>query len=76
MASWYLLDLPGERGRSAKQLSNTLRQFGVSKPIKCFHAFPQAYQACRDKVHSNDLVLVFGSFLVVGEAMGYLDLPT
>ncbi|MCU7880610.1 MAG: bifunctional tetrahydrofolate synthase/dihydrofolate synthase [Candidatus Thiodiazotropha sp. (ex Lucinoma aequizonata)] len=76
ITSWYLLNLPGERGRSAKQLAIALRQAGVNKPINCFHAFPQAYQACRDEVHSQDMILVFGSFLIVGEAMGYLDLLT
>ncbi|MES9925491.1 MAG: bifunctional tetrahydrofolate synthase/dihydrofolate synthase [Candidatus Thiodiazotropha endolucinida] len=74
LASWHLLDLNGWRGRTAEQLADNLRQEGVKQPISCHHTFSEAFQACRNRAEPQDLILIFGSFLIVGEAMHNLNL--
>ncbi|MES9974111.1 MAG: cyanophycin synthetase, partial [Candidatus Thiodiazotropha sp.] len=74
LASWHLLDLNGWRGRTADQLADNLRQEGVKQSISCHHTFSEAYQACGDRAEPQDLILIFGSFLIVGEAMHNLNL--
>ncbi|MCU7923253.1 MAG: bifunctional tetrahydrofolate synthase/dihydrofolate synthase [Candidatus Thiodiazotropha sp. (ex Dulcina madagascariensis)] len=74
LTSWYLIDLPGSRGRSAEQLALALQQAGVESPLNCFRSFPLAYRACCRAAHPQDLILIFGSFLIVGEALQYLGL--
>ncbi|MCU7934492.1 MAG: bifunctional tetrahydrofolate synthase/dihydrofolate synthase [Candidatus Thiodiazotropha sp. (ex Dulcina madagascariensis)] len=74
LASWYLIDLPGSRGRSAEQLALALQQAGVESPLNCFRSFSLAYRACCHAAHPQDLILIFGSFLIVGEALQYLGL--
>ncbi|MEW8053430.1 MAG: bifunctional tetrahydrofolate synthase/dihydrofolate synthase [Candidatus Thiodiazotropha sp.] len=74
LASWHLLDLNGWRGRKAEQLADNLRQEGVKQPISCHRSFSEAYRACNDRADPQDLILIFGSFLIVGEAMHNLNL--
>jgi dihydrofolate synthase/folylpolyglutamate synthase len=74
LASWYLVDLEGWRGRKAEQLAMTLKQAGVKQPVSCYHSFAEAYRVCVDQAQPQDLILVFGSFLIVGEAIHYLKL--
>ncbi|MCU7920722.1 MAG: bifunctional tetrahydrofolate synthase/dihydrofolate synthase [Candidatus Thiodiazotropha sp. (ex Epidulcina cf. delphinae)] len=74
LTSWYLIDLPGSRGRSAEQLALAFQQAGVESPLNCFRSFPLAYRACCRAAHPQDLILIFGSFLIVGEALQYLGL--
>jgi dihydrofolate synthase/folylpolyglutamate synthase len=74
LASWHLLDVNGWRGREAEALAVALRQEGVVQPISCHHTFSEAFQDCSEKAESQDLILIFGSFLIVGEAMHNLNL--
>ncbi|MES9990696.1 MAG: bifunctional tetrahydrofolate synthase/dihydrofolate synthase [Candidatus Thiodiazotropha sp.] len=74
LQSWHLIDLDGWRGRKAEQLAAEMRQTEVKQPLNCYHGFTEAYDACCEIAASNDLILVFGSFRIVGEAMHYLDL--
>ncbi len=74
LASWHLVDLDGWRGRKAEKLGADLQQAGVTQPISCYHSFSDAYQGCCDQAEPCDLILIFGSFLIVGEAMHYLNL--
>jgi dihydrofolate synthase/folylpolyglutamate synthase len=74
LASWNLLDLNGWRGRKAEQLAEKLIQEGVKQPISTHHRFSEAYQACCEQAAPQDLILIFGSFLIVGEAMHNLKL--
>ena len=69
---WYLLDLPGNRGRPADQLNVALRKAGIALPTLCFQSFGSAFEAVREAAQPQDLILIFGSFLVVGEALQYL----
>ncbi|MEW8652011.1 MAG: bifunctional tetrahydrofolate synthase/dihydrofolate synthase [Candidatus Thiodiazotropha sp.] len=74
LAGWHLIDLDGWRGRRAEQLAMALRGAEVKQPVSCHQGFAEAYGACRDQAGPEDLLLVFGSFRIVGEAMHYLDL--
>ncbi|MBT2971651.1 MAG: bifunctional tetrahydrofolate synthase/dihydrofolate synthase [gamma proteobacterium symbiont of Ctena orbiculata] len=74
LAGWHLIDLDGWRGRKAEQLAVALRRAEVKQPVSCYHGFAEAYRACREQAGPEDLMLVFGSFRIVGEAMHYLDL--
>jgi dihydrofolate synthase/folylpolyglutamate synthase len=73
ITSWHLLDLPGNRGRSAQELAALLQQAGVDTPVFGYHDFPTAFKAARRGAESQDLILIFGSFLIVGDALQYLD---
>jgi dihydrofolate synthase/folylpolyglutamate synthase len=74
LASWHLLDVNGWRGREAGELACALREEGVGEPISCHHTFTEAFQVCSEKAEPQDLILIFGSFLIVGEAMHKLNL--
>jgi dihydrofolate synthase/folylpolyglutamate synthase len=74
LASWHLIDLNGWRGRAAEQLAGELKQEGVKQPVSTHHTFSEAYQVCCEQAAPQDLILIFGSFLIVGEAMHNLKL--
>lgn len=74
LSSWHLLDVSGWRGRSAEDLAEALRQEGAKQPITCHHTFSAAFKACGEQAEPRDLILIFGSFLIVGEAMHNLNL--
>lgn len=71
---WHLMDLPGSRGRSAQALATALQSAGVDRPIHAWPDFSTAYENARGAAEEEDLILIFGSFVVVGEAMHYLDI--
>jgi dihydrofolate synthase/folylpolyglutamate synthase len=71
---WHLMDLPGSRGRSSDKLAEALKAAGVGSPIHAWPDFAQAFQGARSSACEDDLIVVFGSFLVVGEAMHYLGI--
>ena len=72
VSEWYLIDLPGSRGQSAEQLAKTIRQSGVESPVYCHHNFSSAFEAAQAEAEPQDLLLIFGSFLLVGDALQYL----
>lgn len=66
---WYLCSLAGERGQSASQLA--LRLFGGSFETRVencsLHGAPEdAFKAAVGVAQKHDLVVIFGSFRVVG----------
>ncbi len=67
---WYLCDLEGERGQSAEALSAKLFAGFLpadERPRIGLYATPElAYVAAKRNADSNDLVLIFGSFYLVG----------
>jgi dihydrofolate synthase/folylpolyglutamate synthase len=71
---WHLMDLPGSRGRSAQALATALQAAGVDRPIHAWPDFSCAFENAKQAAHEEDLILVFGSFVVVGEAMHYLGI--
>jgi dihydrofolate synthase/folylpolyglutamate synthase len=65
---WHIASLPGPRGASAEELASHLNGH-VFK-----HATPaEAFAAARSEAGENDKIVVFGSFLTVGEVMAWLN---
>lgn len=69
---WHLVDLPGGRGRAARDLEEILRSSEVRASIAVYRDFAEAFKGASAAAGADDLVLVFGSFILVGEAMQYL----
>lgn len=70
---WELATLPGVRGASAAQLEAALRRCGVSAPAQR-HARPlDAFRAARGVAGGDDKIVIFGSFLTVGEIAAHLE---
>ncbi|MES9941029.1 MAG: bifunctional tetrahydrofolate synthase/dihydrofolate synthase [Candidatus Thiodiazotropha sp. 6PLUC2] len=72
VSGWYLVDLPGDRGQSAEQLAKAVRQSGVESSVHCHHNFADALKAAQTEAEPQDLLLIFGSFLIVGDALQHL----
>jgi dihydrofolate synthase/folylpolyglutamate synthase len=67
---WHLASLTGPRGASAGELAIHLQ--AVSEVHQ--HASPaQAFAAAKEGAGENDKIVVFGSFLTVGESMAWLN---
>jgi len=70
---WQLATLPAPRGARAEQLERALRRCGVQAPLRC-HTDPRAaFDAARDEAGDDDRIVVFGSFLTVGEVAAHLE---
>jgi dihydrofolate synthase/folylpolyglutamate synthase len=68
VTQWHLASLPGPRGATAEELAAQLTKESV-------HKFPTpaaALAAALERASENDKIVVFGSFLTVGEAMTWL----
>jgi dihydrofolate synthase/folylpolyglutamate synthase len=68
VTSWYLASLAGPRAASADELAAHLAGQDV-------HAFPspaEAFAAALGRAGEDDKIVVFGSFLTVGEVMEWL----
>ena len=70
---WYLTDLQGDRGRRAETLAVQLRAAGVEGPIHTHSRAVDAFQSAHAAAREDDLILVFGSFIVVGDVLRHLD---
>ncbi len=74
---WFLTDQPGARGAKASELEAALNREGVfagpEHLIETFASPSQAFDAARKKVAENDRILVFGSFITVGQVMAHLQ---
>ena len=67
---WHFASLPGPRGAAATDLAEHLRGAAPSET----HATVQsALAAARERAGEGDKIVVFGSFLTVGEAMAWLN---
>ncbi|MEW8626140.1 MAG: bifunctional tetrahydrofolate synthase/dihydrofolate synthase [Candidatus Thiodiazotropha sp.] len=73
ISGWYLVDLPGARGQSAEQLARVVQQYGEAIPVHCYSDFSSAFESVRGLARAEDLIVIFGSFLVVGDALDLLD---
>jgi dihydrofolate synthase/folylpolyglutamate synthase len=72
---WHLASLSGPRGAQAAQLEAALQRRGIQAPVRC-HADPlAAFRAAREEAGDDDKIVVFGSFLTVGEIAAHLE-PT
>jgi len=70
---WHLATLGGERGASAAELAAILQAHSVSAPAAMHPSTELAFAAAREEAGENDKILVFGSFLTVGEVMAQLE---
>jgi dihydrofolate synthase/folylpolyglutamate synthase len=65
---WHLASLPGARGASADDIASHLKE-----NVYLFATPAQAFAAARDAAGEGDKIVVFGSFLTVGEVMAWLN---
>jgi dihydrofolate synthase / folylpolyglutamate synthase len=66
ITQWHLASLPGPRGAAADELASHVTNFKL-------HASPAAaFSAARKAATENDKIVVFGSFLTVGEVIAWL----
>ncbi len=66
---WFLASLPGPRGLSSEALRARLEKAGISAEFACFGSPAEAYAAVRAKANESDRIIVFGSFVTVGEVL-------
>ncbi|MCG8040904.1 MAG: bifunctional tetrahydrofolate synthase/dihydrofolate synthase [Candidatus Thiodiazotropha endolucinida] len=76
ISAWYLVDLPGARGQSAEQLARVVREHGEQIPVHCFSDFSTAFDCVKSHANAEDLIVIFGSFLIVGDALDVIDPET
>jgi dihydrofolate synthase / folylpolyglutamate synthase len=71
---WHLASLPGPRAAAAAELAAQLDALGVARAAVHAHASPaKAFAAARESANENDKIVVFGSFLTVGEVKAWLS---
>jgi len=63
---WHVASLAGPRAASAQDLARHLQG------AECFASPAAAFAAALGCAHENDKIVVFGSFLTVGEVIGWL----
>jgi dihydrofolate synthase/folylpolyglutamate synthase len=68
ITQWHLATLGGGRGAGADELASHLE----SKSLKKFLSPADAFAAAREAASENDKIVVFGSFLTVGEVIAWL----
>ena len=64
---WHLASLSGLRAASAEELA-----VHVQGTLECFDSPASAFAAALSRANENDKIVVFGSFLTVGEVMEWL----
>lgn len=73
ITDWHVASLGGPRGAPAEALARALEAAGVRGPIARHPGPREAYAAARAAASEDDKIVVFGSFVTVGEVMAYLD---
>jgi len=64
---WHLASLGGARGAAAEELARH-----VNGEHECFETPGAAFAAALKRAHDDDKIVVFGSFLTVGEVLEWL----
>jgi dihydrofolate synthase/folylpolyglutamate synthase len=64
---WHLASLPGPRGATADEL-----EMNIDGVVEKFASAAKAFAAARERAGEGDKIVVFGSFLTVGEVMAWL----
>jgi len=71
---WHLASLQGPRAAAAADLAAQLAPLRVEKSALHLYDSPaQAFAAARERASGNDKIVVFGSFLTVGEVKAWLN---
>lgn len=69
---WHFCSLRGPRAAAAEDLERALRGSGAGTPVHCHDSPGEALAAATAAAGENDKIVVFGSFLTVGESMAWL----
>lgn len=70
---WYVSDLHGPRGGTAKDLCAMLGEAGVpQEKIRTFKTVEEAIQQALEEAQETDRIVTFGSFLTVASAIEFL----
>ena len=70
---WYVSDLHGPRGGTAKDLCAMLGEAGVpQEKIRTFKTVEEALQQALEEAQETDRIVTFGSFLTVASAIEFL----
>jgi dihydrofolate synthase/folylpolyglutamate synthase len=72
VSRWYLASLPGPRGCTSGELAAILRGAGVTNEASEYASPVEAFGAARERAQQDDKIVVFGSFVTVGNVMAYL----
>lgn len=67
--AWHLIPLEGPRARSPQQLSQNLRDLGITAPIEVHTDISGTLKTLQNMLNYKDRVVAFGSFLVVSGVM-------
>jgi dihydrofolate synthase/folylpolyglutamate synthase len=73
LMSWHLVDTPGPRGQSAEQLKCRLTTLGVEHNIHACGSLDRALKSATEQAGQDASILIFGSFLVVGDFLNSLN---
>lgn len=66
---WYPAKLNAKRAASEEQLSTALNHYNIISTV-CYETPLIAYKAACQKASADDLIVVYGSFITVGEILG------
>jgi len=70
---WYCAGLEGERGRSGAALAREVAGVSSHNRVKEFPDVPTALRAALEDTKDGESILVFGSFVSVGQAAAFLN---
>jgi len=76
IARWHFADLGGPRGASARELAEHLASLAPAAPCVAYDSPAAAFAAAKEAAAQDDKIVVFGSFLTVGEVMAWLNRRT
>jgi len=63
---WHMASLSGPRAATAEELAQYVQG------AECFASPASAFEAALSRAKQDDKIVVFGSFLTVGEVIGWL----
>ncbi|MDP1601705.1 MAG: bifunctional tetrahydrofolate synthase/dihydrofolate synthase [Legionella sp.] len=71
---WYPALLQGKRAASATQLITALKRREINQTL-CYNDAILAYKAACEEASPDDLIVVYGSFFMVGPVLSTLPIP-
>ncbi len=69
---WLCADSPGERGQSGESLARRVKSSLPTAPVGAYGSLEEAMQEAVSLVLEDETILVFGSFITVSAAAGWL----
>ena len=70
---WYLASVNARRGTSSKELNTALEEIESGARAELFDSVSAAIKAAEENAAPGDRIIALGSFLVVSEALRYLN---